>query len=236
MKRSMFLASSASLAVIGTAHSAAQGTVPGGTQLVERKADFNATEFARLVGKPADIRQMWEAVAFKPAVFNNIKNSLNALQFGFGYAPARIAMVFCPHGPSTAYTYSDDIWSKYKIGDFYKTTDTKGNPVATNVFLKPSKPLNSSTDPDDENGAFQDTSIETLQKRGVIFLTCHTAVEEQARALVKAGNAPAGMSARDVADDLLTHLIPGTHVVPGMVAAVAVLQQRFHYSYITLVL
>jgi hypothetical protein len=236
MKRSMFLASSASLAALGTARSAAQGSVPGGTQLVERKADFNATEFARLVGKPADIRQMWEAIAFKPGVFNNIKNSLNALQFGFGYTPGRIAMVFCPHGASSAYTYTDDIWTKYKIGDFYKTTDAKGNPVATNVFLKPSKALGSGTDPDDENSMFQDTSIETLQKRGVVFLTCHTAVEEQARALVKAGNAPSGMSAREVADDILTHLIPGTHVVPGMVATIAVLQQRFHYSYITLVL
>ncbi len=69
-----------------------------------------------------------------------------------------------------------------------------------------------------------------------MFLTCHTAVEEQARALVKGGNAPSGMSGADVADDILTHLIPGTHVVPSMVATVAVLQQRFHYSYVTLVM
>jgi hypothetical protein len=67
----------------------------------------------------------------------------------------------------------------------------------------------------------------------VIFLTCHTAVEEQARALVKAGNAPSGMSASDVADDILTHLIPDTHVVPSMMGTIMVLQQRFHYGYQT---
>jgi len=44
------------------------------------------------------------------------------------------------------------------------------------------------------------------------------------------------MDATDVASDILTHLIPGTHVVPAMVAAVATLQQRYHYSYITLTL
>ena len=66
------------------------------------------------------------------------------------------------------------------------------------------------------------------------MLTCHTAVEEQARAIVKGGFAPSGMSATDVADDILTNLIPGTHVVPAMIAAIAELQQRYHYSYVTL--
>jgi len=236
MNRSTFLAGSASLAALAPTSASAAENIPGGTHLVERKADFNEAEFSRLVGKPADIRQMWEAVAFKPAVFNNVKNSLNALRFGFGYAQDRIAIVFCPHGASSSYTYTDYIWTKYKIGDFFKLTDAKSNPITSNVFLKPAKALSSSSDPDDENGMFQDTSIETLQNRGVVFLTCHTAVEEQARGLVKAGNAPGGMSASDVADDILTHLIPGTHVVPGMVATVAVLQQRYHYSYITLAL
>jgi hypothetical protein len=65
-------------------------------------------------------------------------------------------------------------------------------------------------------------------------MTCHTAVEEQARALVKAGNAPSDMSASQVADDILTHLIPGTHVVPSMMATIMVLQQKYHYGFQTL--
>jgi intracellular sulfur oxidation DsrE/DsrF family protein len=40
------------------------------------------------------------------------------------------------------------------------------------------------------------------------------------------------MTPSEVANDILTHLIPGTHVVPSMVATVAVLQQKYHYSYI----
>jgi intracellular sulfur oxidation DsrE/DsrF family protein len=236
MNRSAFLASSASLVALASANGSAAENVPGGTHFVERKADFDEADFAKLVGRPADVRQMWEAVAFRPGVFNNIKNSLNGLRFGYGYAPDRIAMAFCPHGPSSAYTYTDELWTKYKIGEFSKLTDASGATITSNVFLKPAKPPSASADPDDPASIFQDTSIETLQSRGVVFLTCHTAVEEQARALVKAGNAPAGMSASDVANDILTHLIPGAHVVPSMVATVAVLQQRFHYSYVTLVM
>ncbi len=234
MNRSAFLSSSASLVALAGAGAAAADSVPGGTHLVERKTDFDEAAFASLVDRPSDVRQMWEAVAFRPGVFNNVKNSLNGLRFGYGYAPDRIAMAFCPHGPSSAFTFTNDIWTKYKIGEFFKLTDAAGAPVTTNVFLKPAKPLDKSADPDDPSSVFQDTSIETLQSRGVVFLACHTAIEEQARALVKAGNAPAGMTATDVANDILTHLIPGTHVVPSMVATVAVLQQRFHYSYVTL--
>jgi hypothetical protein len=50
------------------------------------------------------------------------------------------------------------------------------------------------------------------------------------------GFAPAAMSAADVAADILTNLIPGTVVVPSMVATIAVLQATYHYTYLTLAL
>jgi hypothetical protein len=81
---------------------------------------------------------------------------------------------------------------------------------------------------------YQDASIEMLQRRGVVMLTCHTAVEEQAKALVKKGLAPAGMSPQAVANDILTHLIPDALVNPSMVATVAVLQQKYRYAYAAL--
>jgi hypothetical protein len=67
----------------------------------------------------------------------------------------------------------------------------------------------------------------------VLFITCHTAVEEQARLLIKAGKAPAGMSSADVAGDILAHLIPGALVVPGGVGTLAVMQQKYGYTYAT---
>jgi intracellular sulfur oxidation DsrE/DsrF family protein len=232
MNRGSFLAASASLvAAAGSATRAAE-SVPGGTHFVERKADFDSAAFAAAVGKPADIRQLWHAIAFHPNVFSNVKNALNGLEFGFGYPAPGVAMAFAAHGPSSAYNYTDYVWSKYKVGEAFKLADAKGNTVASNIYLAPDKPVTKTADPDPENSFYQDTSIQTLQSRGVVFLTCHTAVEEQARTLVKGGFAPSGMTPTDVANDILTHLIPGTHVVPSMVAAIAVLQQKYRYTYI----
>jgi intracellular sulfur oxidation DsrE/DsrF family protein len=232
MNRGSFIAASASLVAAAGSTVRAADAVPGGTHFVERKADFDSAAFAAAVDKPADVRQVWNVIAFHPNVFSNIKNSLNGLEFGFGYPASRLSLVVAPHGPSTSYNYSDYVWSKYKIGEAFKLVDAKGAPVTTNSFLKPAKPPVKGGDPDAEDSVYQDTSIETLQSRGVVFLTCHTAVEEQARALIKGGFAPSGMTPSEVANDILTHLIPGTHVVPSMVATVAVLQQKYHYSYI----
>jgi intracellular sulfur oxidation DsrE/DsrF family protein len=234
MNRRGFLATAATTAAASSIASAQ--SVPGGTHFVERQLDFDAEEFAKLVGRPAQIRQVFEAVAFRMGTLNNVKNSFNGLRFGFGYSAGGIAIALAGHGPSAVYGYSDHIWTKYRIGELLKVTDTSNAPIQSNVFLTRRAPLDARVNPDDEAGMYQDTSIETLQQRGLIVLTCHTAVEEQARAVVKNGFAPAGMTASQVADDMLLHLIPDAVVVPSMVAAIAVLQAKYGYTYLTPVL
>lgn len=233
MNRTSFLAASASLVAASTGVSAAE-SIPGGTHLVERKADFDEASFRKLLGRPAKIRQLFEQISFKPQALGNVKNALNGLTFGFGYSPSQVAVAFAPHGPSAALGYSDYLWEKYKLGDFFSIKDAQGATVASNVWLKAKAAVDMKADPDDPNGMYQDSSIEMLQKRGVVFMTCHTAVEEQARNLVKAGAPAAGQNASDVANDILTHLIPGAVVVPSMVATVAVLQHEYNYAYVSL--
>jgi intracellular sulfur oxidation DsrE/DsrF family protein len=230
MNRGAFIASTATLAAAAGSSAAAQ-SVPGGTHDVERKADFDEASFRAAVDR-GTMRMLWEQVAFHPQVFANVKNALNGLQFGFGYPAGQLTMVMALHGPSSAYNYSDYVWNKYKIGDAFKLSDPAGKPVTSNVYLTPAKPVQPGGDPDNPQSFYQDTSIQTLQRRGVVFLTCHTAAEEQSRALIKNGFAPSGATPSDVADDILTHLIPGTHVVPSMVATIAVLQQRYRYAFI----
>lgn len=233
MNRTTFIAASASLVAASSGVASAQG-IPGGTHLVERKADFDAAAFRRVLGRPAKIRQVFEQIAFKPQALSNVKNALNGLAFGFGYDQSQIALAFAPHGPAAALGYSDYLWEKYKLGDVFAVKDAQGATISSNVWLKAKAALDPKADPDDPKGMYQDTSIEALQKRGVIFLTCHTAVEEQARNLVKEGGPAAGQSASDVASDILTHLIPGAVVVPSMVATMAVLQHEFNYTYVSL--
>jgi len=232
MNRGAFLAS-ASIAAAGVAAPAVAGDVPGGTHFVEPRSDFDEAAFASVVGRPADIREVFEAVAFKPAVFNSVKNAFNGLQFGYGYAPDRISIAFAGHGPSAAFAYTDYVWMKYRIGELFNFKNDAGETIASNVFYTAKSSFDPSADPNDEHGMYQDTSIEMLQKRGVIVLTCHTAVEEQAKIIVKRGFAPSGASAQDVASDILTHLIPGVLVNPAMVATIAVLQAKYRYSYLT---
>lgn len=232
MKRTDFIAASVLAAATGAAADA-QG-VPGGTNAVERKAQFDMAAFDAIVGRPAKIRQLFEQIAFKPSMWNNVKNSLNGLQFGYGHSADEIAIAICGHGASSAYGYSDYVWQKYKIGDYFGIKDAQGATITSNSWVAAKSSYDPSADPDDDAGMYQDTSIEMLQKRGVAVLICHTAVEEQSRGLVKGGNAPAGMTPKEVADDILTHLIPGALVVPGMVATVAVLQKALGYTYVAL--
>jgi intracellular sulfur oxidation DsrE/DsrF family protein len=231
LDRKSFVTTSFTLAVSGVAQ--AREPIPGGTHRVERRADFDQQAFAAAVGRPAQIRQLYEATAFEPAVLGSIKNSFNGLQFGFGYPAPAISIVLAGHGPSAAYGYSDYLWKRYRIGEFFKIRDAEGRFVLTNAYLKMRAPLDPGVDPDDDSGMYQDTSIEMLQQRGLIVLTCHTAVEEQARTLVREGFAGPGMTAQDVADDVLTHLVSGALVVPSMVATIAVLQNTYHYAYLS---
>jgi len=225
MNRRDFLATTATVA--------AAPAVPGGTHRVERRADFDEQAFAAIVGRSSDVRLVYEDVNFHPSVLGSITNSLNGLHFGFGYPAGAIAVALAGHGPSAVYGYSDYLWSKYRLGEFFDLTDGNGKPVLSNVYLPSRAPYDPSANPDDESSMYQDSSIQMLQRRGLIVLTCHTAVEEQSRSIVKRAFAPAGTTAEDVAADILTHLIPGAIVVPSMVATLAVLQNKYRFAYIT---
>lgn len=233
MNRTSFLTASASLVAASSGLASAE-SVPGGTHLVETRADFNQAAYRQLAGRPAKIRQVIEQVSFKPQVLANIKNSLNGLIFGFGYDPSEITIALAPHGPAAAINYSDYVWDKYKLGDFLGAKDAQGATIASNIWVKAKSSGDSKDGPDDEKGMYQDGSIETLQKRGVIFFSCHTAVEEQARNLVKPGAPAAGANPTEVANDILTHLVPGVFVVPSQVSNIAVLQHEFNYTYAAL--
>jgi intracellular sulfur oxidation DsrE/DsrF family protein len=77
----------------------------------------------------------------------------------------------------------------------------------------------------------QDHSVQALQHRGVKFLSCHTATEEQALAMVKKFSLPS--TPEQVVKDLQAHVLPGVLIVPAMVATVALLQSEGRFTYIT---
>lgn len=200
--------------------------------LVERVRDWDPQALERIAGRPATHKLVFDCTTVKEGTFlNNIKNALNGFQFGFGVDPGAVHLVGALHGAANLLSFDDSMWAKYPLGDLYAVKDpATGGPAQRNIFLARTADAND-RDPDSERGIFQDKSIQGLQARGVDFLTCHTATEEQARAIAQklALKAPPG----EIAQDLLAHRVPGAFVVPAMVTVVALLQQK-GFSYVSL--
>jgi hypothetical protein len=217
------------MATMGTVNSA-------GGQLLYTKSDWKVSEFNQLAKNPAKVKQVYDISHIAGGKFlNNIKNSLNGLHFGFGIPHEQIKIVAALHGPATLLNYDDFIWNKYKIGAWLEIDDLSTNePTLKNPYYagKAGAALHYTTeDPDSADSIYQDTSIQALQRRGVQLLSCHTATEEQVRALI--AQQKLAQQPELIVKEMLAHTLPDVLVVASMVAAIALLQTDGHYSYIT---
>lgn len=229
-RRSFVGRATAGLATLGAMASSAN------PQLVYKRSDWKIAEFDQLVKNPARVKQVFDENQIGGGKFlNNIKNSLNGLHFGFNIPSDQIKIIAALHGAAIVFNFNDYVWQKYRIGEWLKVEDPKtGQPAVRNPFFasKVAPELHYATQyPDDEKSLFQDTSMQALQLRGVQFLCCHTATEEQSRLLIK--QFALSQQPEEVVKDLLGHTVPGVLVVASMVAAIALLQSEGHYSYIT---
>jgi len=208
---------------------------PVHAQYVWQKADWpQAAEFDALIRSPRRIRQVIHSYAINDGRFlKNAKNSLNGLRFGSGIPADQIQVVCALNGPANMLNCSDSIWQKYRIGELEKEKDPATAEPAVRNFYFPSKAgpslKYSSEDPSSPDSAYQDTSVQGLQARGVRFVSCHSSIEETARGIVK----QFGLQAQpeEIAKDIQAHLFPGVILVPALSAALAMLQSEGHYSY-----
>lgn len=199
--------------------------------LVERKSQWNDAKFQKLLHYPARYRQLYDITQIDQGIFlNNIKNSLNGFHFGYGVPEAQVKITAALHGGANLLNFTDAMWKKYQLGAFLNLRE--GGAFAESNPYYPATHQPGHGDPNDEHSFFQDHSIEALTQRGVQFLCCHTATEEQSRKLIK----KLGLTVKPevVVEDLLAHLNPGVLVVPSMVATVAILQTDGKYSYATI--
>ena len=202
-------------------------------QLVWKSSQWKIEDFRKLVEDRARIKQLYDVTQIIQGKFlNNVKNSLNGLRFGFDIPERQIKIAVALHGPANMINYDDAIWAKYQVGEWLNVTDpSTSRPAVRNIYYPAQAQAGSSKDPDDPQSADQDSSVQTLQARGVQFLSCHTALEEQAHALIRRNKLTEPPEA--IVQDMLAHALPGVLVVASMVAAVAILQAEGHYTYIT---
>lgn len=233
-RRSFLSAAPAGMATLGTL---ARPAYAEDAQLVWKTSDWKIAAFRALTEEQAPVKQVYDITQIGEGRFlNNIKNSLNGLHFGFGIPDKQVKIVAAVHGPAVLLNYDDYVWNKYQVGAWLNVTDPlTGKPAVKNIFYRSDKSAASresgSQDPDNPNSFYQDTSIQTLEFRGVQFLACHTATEEQAQVLVRRNSL--SQSSEQVVDDMLAHTVPGVLVVASMVAAIALLQAQGSYTYIT---
>lgn len=219
-------------AAVGLVALAAVGGKTAEAQLVYQRSDWNNKEFDELVRLPARAKQVYDVTAIDSGKFlNNIKNSLNGLQFGFGIPAQQVRILAALHGPANMVNYDDYVWQKYRLGELLNETDAEtGKPAVRNPYYPSNLPKNASHDLEDERSTYQDTSVQGLQARGVKFLSCHTGLEEIAHLLVKRWGL--SQAREEVAKDMLAHVHEAVLVVPSMVASLVLLQSEGHYTYI----
>jgi intracellular sulfur oxidation DsrE/DsrF family protein len=171
-------------------------------------------------------KQAWDNTDIASPWLNLMRNSLNVQIWSFKH-PEFLA-VSATHGTAHLALYDQATWDKYQL------TKLAGNNFKTNTLIEEKKAQ--STDPvnyEDPAGAFspEDNSIPALMKRGVVFMSCHNAIWEQAAGLIKADVNPDKLSHEALAAELTNHLIPGVILTPGAVGTLPELQQAgFYYA------
>jgi intracellular sulfur oxidation DsrE/DsrF family protein len=210
---------------------------PAEAQLVWSTSEWNLGSFEGLLHEKATVKQLFDITKVEDgAALAKVKNSLDGLHYGFGVPVDQIKVIGGLHGPANLLAYDDYVWEKYQIGAWLEVNDPRTrqpavkNPYYFSKLTDDAAHITAATDPSAETSPLQDASMQGLQRRGVRFLSCHTALEEQVRQLIKhytLSGAP-----ETIARDMLAHTVPGVLVVASMVSAIALLQCQGGYSYV----
>lgn len=151
-------------------------------------------------------RQFFHAVDLNDRAMLMASNYLDAYQYDFAAKPAEVNAVIGVHGPALNIGFTDSAWAKYGFGKSANVTDpTTKEPAIRNLFA---------------TGG--DLAVDTLQKRGVRFLMCNTALRRVSRAIAK----ERGETYEVVYKDLEASRLPGTILVPAMVVAINRAQEK----------
>jgi intracellular sulfur oxidation DsrE/DsrF family protein len=109
--------------------------------------------------------------------------------------------------------FTDGIWSKYKLGEFFQINDPATKAPATRNFFYHSK---------DGDLLFAGAAVEKLQARGVQVTVCNVALTVLSGMTSK----NAGVSPEDARKEWIAGIIPGVVIVPSGVLAVNRAQEK----------
>lgn len=196
-------------------------TVP---MILDRRDLWDHEALDELITYKGGPRQVWDNTELAGPWLNLMRNAVNNQVWSFRHLD--FLAVSATHGSAHFALYNQLIWDKYGI------TKVAGEKFATNTLIVPRNAA--AADPknyQDAAGVFspENNSIPALQSRGVVFLSCHNAIWEQAAALLKSGSNPDKLSHEALAAELTNHLIPHVVLTPGAVGTLPELQATGYF-------
>ncbi|AUD00332.1 transcriptional initiation protein Tat [Bradyrhizobium sp. UASWS1016] len=198
-------------------------TVP---MILTETDQWDAEALNAVISYKAPYKQVWDNTEIGSPWLNLMRNSINAQVWSFKH-PDFLA-VSATHGTAHLALFDDATWEKYQL------TKLAGQKFKSNTLIKESSAAKADAKNfEDANGVFSpaDNSIPILMRRGVVFLSCHNAIWEEAAALLKAESNPDKLNHEQLAAELTNHLLPGVVLTPGAVGTLPELQRAgFHYA------
>ena len=198
-------------------------TVP---MILERPDQWDHEALSEVMGYRGGQRQVWDNTEIGGPWLNLMRNSLNAQIWS--YKHPEFLVVSATHGSAHLALFEQTMWDKYGLAKL------AGDKFTNNALLDDKAAESPGvTDHENAQGAFSshDNSIPALQRRGVVFLSCHNAIWELADRLISGNTNPNKLSLDALAAELTNHIIPSAIITPGAVATLPELQQvGFHYA------
>ena len=151
-------------------------------------------------------RQIFHAIDLNDRAMLMASNYLDAYEHDFDAKPGEANAVIGVHGAALGIGFNDAAWEKYAFGKAANFNDPATKEPAIRNIFKTGGPL----------------SVDTLQKRGVVFLLCNTALRLRSQALAK----ERGETYDVVYKDLESSRLPGTILVPALVVALNRAQEK----------
>lgn len=144
----------------------------------------------------------------------HLMNYYDTYNKAYGAKDSDINGILTFYGGTVFYGVNDQMWAKYRLGEFTEATDAKtGKPATTNPWRVAPVALGLT---------LPQASIESMQKRGATFIICNNALTIFSGLLAQAR----GLSADSVYADMKANILPGVTLVPGMVVAIEKAQGR----------
>ena len=197
-------------------------TVP---MILNDKEQWDHEAIAEVMAYKPVPKQVWDNTVIESPWLNLMRNAMNAQIWSFKHPD--FLVVSATHGSAHLALFDEAMWDKYQL------TKLAGDEFKTNTLLADKKAA--AADPknyEDPAGVFspEDNSIPALMRRGVVFMSCHNAIWEEAGKLMEKGVNPDKLSQEAMAAELTNHLIDGAVLTPGAVGTIPELQQvGFHY-------